>query len=829
MKVSLNWLRELVELEGLDGAEVARALTRAGVEVEGRARFGDFAGVVVAEVRGKRPHPGAAKLTLVDVWDGSSVTQVVCGAPNVPEPGAFVLWARPGARLPDGTVLSPKEVRGVVSPGMLCAEDELGLGESHEGIVVLQKSDGVQAGDDAATALGVPDEIFELSLTPNRPDCLGHLGVAREVAALTGRALKPRARRAVATHQRIDGTASPDGRVVIEDAEGCPRYTALVLDGVTIGPSPLRTRLRLQSLGVRAISNVVDVTNLVMLETGQPIHAFDLDRLAGGRIIVRAAKEGEKQKTLDEVERTHAAGDVLICDGNSVPCGIGGVMGGGDSEVRPETTRLLVESAAFDPTRIRRTARRLGLHTEAAHRFERGVDPNAPTDASLRCAALVEELAGGRVAGPLVDVVARPAVLAPKVIRLRPARTQALLVGVGRFSLDGKEIDPALGGALSPAAQVRALEALGLGVSAVAGDAAAALEVTVPTARPDLTREVDLIEEIARLVGYDPIPSTLPPIIIPPSPPEPRARLAEAVRRALVGVGLDETLCYAFVAPQAIAALGLSDGDRRARPRALANPLREELSVLRTALVPGLVGALGRNLSRGVTDVRLFELATVFLPRDGAPPSEAPEERTHVAGVLAGARDGWLRPGAPVDLFDAKGVVEELAAAVGWEVRWGPGREPWLHPGLQATVLVDGEPRGVVGELHPDYRARAGIEAVAFAFELDLAGLAARPTTKTQPLPRFPSAVRDLSFFIDATVPADTVRATVVAAAEPLLTDVRVVEDYREAGRVPEGKKGMLWSFTFRSPERTLTDAEVDAAHARLRDRLVSALAIAPR
>jgi phenylalanyl-tRNA synthetase beta chain len=828
VKVSLNWLRELVDLDGLDGAEVARALTRAGVEVEARTRFGDFAGVVVAEVRGKRPHPGAAKLTLVDVWDGATVTQVVCGAPNVPEAGALVLWARPGARLPDGTVLAPKEVRGVVSPGMLCAEDELGLGESHEGIIVLQKSDGLSAGEDAAAALGLPDEIFELSLTPNRPDCLGHLGVAREVGALTGRSLKPRPRRATAERQRVDGAASPDGRVVIEDPAGCPRYTALVLDGVTIAPSPIRVRLRLQALGVRAISNVVDVTNLVMLETGQPIHAFDLDRLAGGRIIVRSAKAGERQKTLDDVERVHAVGDVLICDGNSVPCGIGGVMGGGDSEVRPETKRLLVEAAAFDPTRVRRTAKRLGLHTEAAHRFERGVDPNAPPDASLRCAALVEELAGGRVAGPLVDVVARPEVLAPRTIRLRPERTQALLVGFDRIALDGKAIEPTLGGALAPEAQRRALEALGLSVRGADGSA---LEVTVPTFRPDLTREVDLVEEIARLVGYDPIPSTLPPLVAAPRPPEARTRLTEAIRRALVGVGLDETLTYAFVAPQAIAALGLADGDRRSRPRALANPLREELSVLRTALLPGLVGALGRNLSRGVTDVRLFELATVFLPRDGGEAPQAPEERTHVAGVLAGTRDGWLRPeGAPpVDFYDMKGVVEELAAAVGWSLRFEPAREPYLHPGLQATIVVDGERRGVVGELHPAYRERSGIETVAFAFELELAGLAARPTTKTEPLPRFPAAMRDLSFFVDAAVPADAVRATLVAAGEPLLTDVRVVEDYREAGRVPDGKKGMLWSFTFRSPERTLTDAEVDAAHARLRDRLVSALGIAPR
>jgi phenylalanyl-tRNA synthetase beta chain len=324
MKVSLRWLRELVAVD-LDSAEIARRLTMAGLEVESAAPFGRVSGVVVAEVRGKKPHPNAAKLTLVDVFDGKTVTQVVCGAPNVPEPGAGVLWARPGARLPNGLELAPKEVRGIVSPGMLCAEDELGLGSSHDGIIVLGPHDGLRPGDDFAARVGLPDEILEVNVTPNRPDCLGHLGIARELAALTGAKLTP------ASARPLTARGAP-AKVELVDTAGCPRYTALLLDQIKIGPSPLAVRIRLQSLGVRAISNVVDATNLVLLELSQPLHAFDLDQLEGHQIVVRRARDGEKLVTLDGQERTLTADDVTICDG-ARPVAIGGVMGGSTSEV----------------------------------------------------------------------------------------------------------------------------------------------------------------------------------------------------------------------------------------------------------------------------------------------------------------------------------------------------------------------------------------------------------------------------------------------------------------------------------------------------------------
>ncbi|HEY1586199.1 MAG TPA: phenylalanine--tRNA ligase subunit beta, partial [Polyangia bacterium] len=472
MKVSLAWLRELVD-KPLDADEVARKLTLAGLEVEGREAFGAFAGVVVARVVGKRPHPDAAKLTLVDVDDGSGkTTQVVCGASNVPDAGGLVLWARPGAKLPNGVVLGEKPVRGIVSPGMLCAEDELGLGSSHAGIIVLGADDGLAPGDDVAGKLGLPDEVWELNVTPNRPDALGHAGVAREVAALLGGRLK------LPAIPSLPAAGAP-AKVELVDAEGCPRFCAVAVDGVTVRPSPLRVRLRLQALGVRAISNVVDATNLTLLFWSQPVHAYDRDKLAGGGLIVRRAQPGEKLKTLDDEERTLAPDDVTIADANGA-VGIGGVMGGASSEVGGGTTRLLLECAHFSPARVRRTAKRLGMHTEASHRFERGTDPNGCELVARHLAATVLALAGGSVTSSLADIYPRP--VAPRSLELRPARTEAIL-----------------GTVVTRDEQTRLLTAIGLDA---VDEGAGHIRVTVPTFRPDLTREIDLIEEIARLHGY---------------------------------------------------------------------------------------------------------------------------------------------------------------------------------------------------------------------------------------------------------------------------------------------------------------------------------------
>jgi phenylalanyl-tRNA synthetase beta chain len=787
MKISLNWLRQLIDAP-LDADDVSRRLTMAGLEIEGREKFAPISGVIAAEVRHKKAHPQSGKLTLVDVFDGKEVTQVVCGASNVPDPGThpIVLWARPGARLPNGMTLAPKEVRGVMSPGMLCAEDELGFGASHEGIIVLSRLDGLHAGDDVAQKLGLPDEILEVNVTPNRPDCLGHVGVARELAALLGAKLK---------HIHVDvkqpETAGARARVVLEDPEGCPRYTALVLEQVKVAPSPLAVRLRLQSLGVRAISNVVDATNLVLLESGQPLHAFDLDKLGGHAIVVRRAKAGEKIVTLDGQERQLTTDDVAICDA-SVPVAVAGVMGGSTSEVSATTSRVLLESAYFEPARVRRTAKRLGLHTEASHRFERGVDPEGALDASRRCAQLFQELAGAQVVGHPIDLYPRR--IESKRIKLRPARTRALL---------GVEV--------SDAEQKRLLSGLGLSVSD-------SFEVVVPTHRPDLTREVDLIEEVARLYGYDKVPATVPDLTAAPGPSgDP---LGDTVREALRGQGLDEVVTYAFVSPSQMARLRPQPA-----PLVLQNPLREEQSAMRTTLLVGLLNALQRNVSRGQTEVRLFELGEIFLPRA----KELPDERRRVAGVLAGHQDGWLRPGASLDYWDAKGVVEELLAALGHVAEFEPGREVQLHPGVQARILVGGKPVGHVGELHPDVARELGVEARPFVFELALDELGEAGWPRVEELPRFPSVTRDLSFFVSADKPAREIRALLESLRDPLCVEVRVIEDFRDPGKVPAGQKGMLWSFTYRAADRTLTDAEVQSLHASLTDRLKAALPVTLR
>ncbi|MCA1664503.1 MAG: phenylalanine--tRNA ligase subunit beta, partial [Myxococcales bacterium] len=714
MRISLSWLRELIDGK-LDADDLARRMTLAGFEIEGREKFAVLSGVVVARVVGKRPHPDAAKLTLVDVDDGSGKsTQVVCGAPNVPDAGGLVLWARPGAMLPNGVTLGEKAVRGIVSPGMLCAEDELGLGTSHAGIIILSPDDGLAAGDDLALALGLPDEVFEVNVTPNRPDALGHVGIAREVAALVGGKLK-----LPAIPPLPEGGAP--AKVEIVDVDGCPRFCAVAVDGVTVRPSPLAVRVRLQALGVRAISNVVDATNLTMLLWSQPVHAYDRDKLAGGALIVRRGKADEPIVTLDDARRALTPDDVTIGDADGA-VGIGGVMGGASSEVSDGTTRVLLECAHFSPSRVRRTAKRLGLHTEASHRFERGTDPSGCADVARHLTATVLSLAGGHVASALTDVYPRPG--APKTIELRPARTEALL-----------------GTHVPRDRQAQLLAAVGLDA---VDEGAGHIRVTVPTFRPDLTREIDLVEEIARLHGYDRVAPTLPRMAEPPGPMRDHDdERNDAARDALRGLGLDEVVSYGFVGPHH----GRPFLDGELPHVRIANPLREEQSVMRRSLMPGLCLALQRNLARGNDDVRIFEVGAIFLPRAQ---NELPDERWCAAGLLHGHADGWLKPGAALDFFDVKGVVEELVRALGHEARCEPGpRTPGLHPNIAAHVYVDATKIGVVGELHPDAARALGVEGRPLVFELDLGALPPSRPVALAELPRFPSVTRDLSFFVD--------------------------------------------------------------------------------
>lgn len=809
MKVLWSWLLELCDLDKQPTVEEgARALTRGGLEIEGMTNLGaGFSGVVVAEVVGKQPHPQADKLTLVDVITarGGAATQVVCGAPNVPAPGRRVVWAQIGATLPGGLTLAAKPVKGVVSPGMLCAEDELGLSEDHGGIIVLPEDDATPLGAPAQAALGLDDWMLEVNAPANRGDVLGHLGVARELAAmLRGRLVPPDVDLAAYL-----GDRAPKVDIAIADGEACPRYVARVIDGVTVGrpANALARRIaqRLRGVGVRSISNIVDVTNYVMFELGQPLHAFDANTLTAGVVGISPATDGEKFTTLDGVERTLVPGDLVIRDGTR-GIALAGVMGGLDTEVTDATTRLLLESASFRPTTIRKTARRLGLHSEASHRFERGVDPELASLASARAARLLCMVGGGRVLGEPVD--AYPVQRHVKAIPVRLSRVR-MISGVQLEESTCRD----------------ALERLGCTVTG-GGEV---FEVTPPTVRADVVREVDVIEEILRVVGYEHVPSSLP--VLRQAPGVRPLDRADRVRDALAAGGLSEAITYAFQSADRGAALGLSPTDRRAQPIALRNPMSAEQAVMRTSLLSNLVAAIARNQSHGRADVALFEVGSVFLRKGESvtarPLNELADEPTWASGVLAGRRPAQIGLGEPYDAFDAKAcglrAIRAVAGPVAVTTR-AVANVPYLHPGIAGELIVDGVTVGRFGELHPDVRARLGVDGAAFAFEVELSLLPVAPPAQMQPIPRFPGSARDVSLLLAADIPAGRVEDVIADAAEPLVAGVRLLEDYRDADKLGAGMKSMLWSISYRAPDRTLTDAEVDRAHETLVARLVDNL-----
>ena len=796
MKISLNWLRELVELPpGTDAERIAAALTDQGLEVEGIETKGRaLSGVVVAEVLGIRPHPGADKLRIVSVTAGSRQEDVVCGAPNVPPPGGRVCWAPPGARLPGGKTLEAREVRGVLSPGMLCSEIELGLSEAAEGILILSPS--AMPGDEVAKVVGAIDDVLEVNVTPNRPDALSHIGIARELAAHFGSCVR---------WPEIDKVpeveAGPSMDVEIIDARGCPRYTARFITGLRVGPSPIELRLRLSYCGMRAISNLVDVTNYVLLETGHPLHAFDFDKLAG-RIVVRRAGQGEQMVTLDGQKRELVAEDLLITDERG-PVAIAGIMGGATSEVSDSSRNVLLEAATFDPRSIRRTAKRLSIPSEASYRFERGVDANGIPNASLRASSMMARLGGGSLVRTVVDEFPSP----PATVTVSLSLAKLQRVSGIAYAMDFAKDQ---------------LTRLGMGC-AVRADG---LRVTVPSYRPDITIAEDLVEEILRMGEYgkparkERIASNATMVSNPEGP-------ADRARLLLAGAGLSEIVSWAFVPKAALHAISGEGIDAElGHGIALRNPISADYEVMRTSLLPGLADALKRNLSRGVADVRLFEVGPVIRrAADGAP-----VETTHAAGLLAGSRPGWLKPGETLDFFDLKSVVEDLLRGFGI-VDAGftsPGAAPFLHPGVSAQIRSpEGADLGSLGELHPAIARKLGIETAAFYFEIHIAALAsaARPLRTSAP-PRFPAISRDVSFWIEHSTPAAAQRVAFLSAAEPLLCDLAVLEDFRDPKYVPAGKKGVLWSMTYRAPDRTLTDAEADESHARVVAALSAAFPI---
>ncbi len=789
MKISVKWLKEYVALPA-SVEELSRRLTAVGLEIEGVERPGEgLRGVVVAQIKESVQHPNADKLSVTKVdRGGPELLQVVCGAKNF-KVGDKVPLATVGTKLPNGVEIKQAALRGVDSSGMLCSAKELGLSEDSAGLLIL--SPELMPGTPIAEALGMDDVVLEVNVTPNRPDALSHLGVAREVAVATGGSLRPPEPKLAES----GAPASDKARVRIEDAARCPRYAARVIENVKIGPSPQWLQDRLKACGVRPISNVVDVTNFVLLEYGQPLHAFDLEKVAGQEIIVRTARPGEKMKTLDGKERALSPEDLLICDRDRAQA-LAGVMGGEDSEVSAGTTRVLLESAHFQPSSIRRTAKRHALHTEASHRFERGADLDAVVPAVDRAAALIAELAGGTVAPGRIDVYPQPQ--PPRRVTLRYERVERLL-----------------GVAIPEAECRRILGTLGFR-SVEEGSGRTTFEV--PRARVDVEREEDLLEELARVHGYDNIPARLPRSLAELRPEPVAAEAERRAHQALSGVGLAEVVNYSFVPPRTLEVLGGKE-----QPVALLNPLSVEQSVMRTSLLPGLLENLSRSVRHQVEKVAVYELGRAYFrdPEGGQGQRPAAREVSRLAGLVWGLRAGrsWTQKEARMDFFDAKGALEAVLQALHVEgVRFVSAEAPAYHPRACARVeLADGTVLGHVGELHPRVIKALDLPRDVYAFEVDTAPLyaAARLVPAYEGLPRFPAVLRDLAVVVPLELQNEEVRRVILEVGRPLVEDALIFDVY--TGKpIPEGRKNLAYAIRYRSPERTLTDAEVSEAHQRI-------------
>lgn len=788
MKVSLNWLKDYVEIE-MGVKELINLLTMAGLEVEQTVSTGEgFEKVVVAEIKTIRKHPNADKLSLVEAKTDRQGFSIVCGAKNIRE-GQKVPLALVGAKLPNGVEIRKSKIRGEPSEGMLCSEIELGLGQDATGIMILAPD--LPWGANLGEALGLKDIVLDISITPNRPDCLCMLGVAREIAALTHQRVKYPLLSLSDRGEEIHRKTS----VTVLDPDLCPRYVARMIEGVKIGPSPFWMRNRLEKVGIRSISNVVDVTNYIMMEYGQPLHAFDFGLLEGGKIVVRRAKEGESFVTLDGVKRSLNKEMLMICDGVK-PVAIAGVMGGLNSEIKEDTKVVLLESAYFNPAGNRRTAKELSLETEAAYRFGRGIDYEGCLTAANRAAQLIQELAGGKLVEGAVDVY--PAPIKPNPIQLRVKRIHQVL---------GKEVS---------AKEVKAyLKGLELDVKEGDGDT---LVITPPSFRGDLEREIDLIEEVARMDGYEKIPVTLPQGA-PSSEERNKAFLLE--RNAidvLIHHGFHEVITYSFTSPSSCDLLGVHPDDPRNRHLRILNPLTEDFSVLRTSLIPGLLEAARYNLSWKNLNLKLFELKKVFLPQEG---EKLPKEVKYLTGLAIGLDQDphWAFVPRSIDFYDVKGCVEDLLEALQIKgVKFERAEDiPFLHPGKASRIFGEKEVLGILGEVHPQVLGHYEIHGRAYLFEIDFEQMVkwAGEGKRFSPLPKFPAVYRDLSMVVDDALEVEKVSEAIWAFQQPFIDEVNLFDVYRGAP-IPEGKKGISYRIRYQASDRTLTDEEVNRYHERI-------------
>jgi phenylalanyl-tRNA synthetase beta chain len=801
MRVPYSWLREHCD-PGIGAEELAERLAMTGTEVERVATVGppSAEGFVVGRVVTCERHPDADRLSVctVDTGDDEPRT-IVCGAPNVAA-GQTVPVALPGATMPGGTKLGEAKLRGVRSFGMILSAAELEIGGDAGGILVL--GDGLVPGSSLSEALPLAEPVLELEVTPNRVDCLGVYGVAREVHAVTAAPLGPEPWADDAAAEG-EGEAGDHASVAVEVPELCPRFTARVFTDVEIGPSPAWLQARLKAAGQRPINNVVDVTNYTMLLTAQPLHAFDLDRVPGGALTVRAAAAGETMTTLDGVERVLDSETVLVCDRDG-PSGIAGIMGGQVSEVSDETTRVLLEVATWNGTNILRTSRLLGLRSEASARFEKQLHPELCLRAQRIASRLLVELCGAKLVPGTIDVAAE--LPSPPRIRLRGARVEGLL-----------------GMRIEQADQVAYLERLGFGVEVDGED----LVATVPADRHhDVTREVDLVEEVARVHGLDEhLPATLPGAIEHAGGLTREQRLRRRAEDAMRDLGFDEVVGWSFTDPGEAARLRIAAGDLRAAAVVVSNPLSEDQSVMRTILLGSLLDVARRNLARDVDRLALFESGRVYLPSDGAEDGPlagrfagerpAPAWEPHHLGCLAVgplSAGSWRDGGEPADFFALKGALEGLAARLGVALGFEPATEPFLHPGRAARVSVGERAAGWIGELQPLVCREWDLDA-AVAFEVELAALveaAAAGEETYEDVTTFPAVFQDLAVVVPDEVAAARLRDAVLAGGGELLRSAEVFDLY-EGEQLGEGRKSLALRLEFRAEDRTLTDEEVAA------------------
>ncbi|HLE24166.1 MAG TPA: phenylalanine--tRNA ligase subunit beta [Thermodesulfobacteriota bacterium] len=802
MRFTLSWLKEYVDFDA-SPEELAERLTMVGLEVESIEYMGmGLEDVFVAEILDIRPHPNASKLVICDVTDGSKLYNIVCGAKNM-KAGDKVALAKAGTRLPpsvrfpEGLLIQSTKIRGELSEGMLCAENELGIGEDGEGILILPEY--AMIGERLVDALGLNDVVIGIGVTPNRPDCLSVIGIAREVAAILATKVKYPDYGVLEEGEDIENLAA----VEVLDVDGCPRYSCRLITDVKIAPSPDWLKTRLEASGIRSINNVVDVTNFILLELGQPLHAFDHNLLVGRKIIVRPAKNGELFETIDRIKKTLTNEDLVICDARK-PIALAGVMGGSNTEISEKTRNILLESAYFNPARVRRSSKRTNLKSESSYRFERGVDPNGVVKALDRASELIRKVAKGKVAKGKIDIYPSP--IRPKEVEISTRRINSIL-GTDIKTEKIKEIAERL--------EIQALTAKDGEIS-----------LCVPTFRVDLMRETDLIEEVARHYGYNSIPLTLPVVPMKTENSKREKNLENKVKEILPSFGFLEVVNYSFDDSELLSLYS------EAEQLKILNPLTKESSVMRTNLIVGILRNVSLNLNHQVQDIRIFEIGKVYFSKAGG----LPKEITKISGAATGKRQLELWDKEEFDFFDMKGILERVfeAFSISQYVRFvdssirhvypEQGRRAhdspqddaseirFLHPGKSARVLAEGEELGFFGELHPEFQEKLGLSKRVYIFEIDLEKLISLEKTvekKFVSLPKFPYVRRDIALVVDDNISLGEILNEIRRMKSPLIEDLRVFDVFK-GGNVSQGKKSIAVSMILRASDKTLTDEEVN-------------------